>query len=416
MTKADKINRRAALSRLLRQTAVLAIAPATTAWASGNLREVFDHVDDWPRGIHLGLTADPRTSMVLGWHTRDPLKGPCEVEIGLLGSDVVWVEQGQSITHPSLGTSQYHEVLIENLHPGTTYELMPRPGTPDAHSVIATTFDRWDGNLVVTAYGDHGTQRASEAVMLGAAAVDADFHLHLGDLSYANGRPSVWNQWFKLIEPLATDRPYLTMLGNHEVEAQWWGDACYRNRFHLPNNKFYYALRHDHLALIVIDSEHMGYAEGLTQRNWAQAELEAATADPRVSWIVVALHRPLYSSSYHGGNADLVRFLEPLLIEYDVDLVLAGHDHIYERSFPIIGGQPQTRERRSYVDINAPIHVTSGGGGDSLYGTGWSEFTAATARVYHYLRMEFVGRERLQVEAIAYDGERIDAFEIIKTE
>ena len=69
------------------------------------------------------------------------------------------------------------------------------------------------------------------------------------------------------------------------------------------------------------------------------AWLEKALAASRARWRIVFGHHPLYSTgAKHGSNIDVRRRVEPVLLgaggEPRVDVVLAGHDHIYQRWHP----------------------------------------------------------------------------------
>jgi 3',5'-cyclic AMP phosphodiesterase CpdA len=67
------------------------------------------------------------------------------------------------------------------------------------------------------------------------------------------------------------------------------------------------------------------------QIDWLEKELKSSSDD----WKIVAFHHPLYSSGgRHGSDVRLRETLEPLFIKYNVSLVLAGHDHFYERIKP----------------------------------------------------------------------------------
>jgi 3',5'-cyclic AMP phosphodiesterase CpdA len=64
---------------------------------------------------------------------------------------------------------------------------------------------------------------------------------------------------------------------------------------------------------------------------WLENQLRSATEQ----WKVVYFHHPLYSDGRtHGSDIDLRTVLEPLFVKYGVNLVLSGHDHIYERITP----------------------------------------------------------------------------------
>jgi proline iminopeptidase len=78
-----------------------------------------------------------------------------------------------------------------------------------------------------------------------------------------------------------------------------------------------------------------GYSHG-QQRAWLERELAAASRDQRIDWIVVCMHQVAMSSAHFNG-ADLgirQQFL-PLFDRYGVDLVVAGHEHHFERTFPV---------------------------------------------------------------------------------
>jgi 3',5'-cyclic AMP phosphodiesterase CpdA len=75
------------------------------------------------------------------------------------------------------------------------------------------------------------------------------------------------------------------------------------------------------------------------QTAWLERTLAAGRRDDSVDWIIVQMHQCACSSSATGNGSDLgirQQWL-PLFDRYEVDLVLNGHDHDYERSFPVHG-------------------------------------------------------------------------------
>jgi hypothetical protein len=81
-----------------------------------------------------------------------------------------------------------------------------------------------------------------------------------------------------------------------------------------------------------------GYSGGV-QTAWLERTLAAGRRDDSVDWIIVQMHQCACSSSATGNGSDLgirQQWL-PLFDRYEVDLVLNGHDHDYERSFPVRG-------------------------------------------------------------------------------
>ena len=112
-------------------------------------------------------------------------------------------------------------------------------------------------------------------------------------------------------------------------------------------------------------------------------------------WQVVYLHHPIYSSGKHGSDMDLREVLEPVLVRGGADVLLAGHEHNYERTTPREG----------------IVHVITGGGGKDLRDVGSSDFTVVSKSEFHFLLVEVVD-DSMEIKAINVDGAIIDSFSI----
>ena len=148
--------------------------------------------------------------------------------------------------------------------------------------------------------------------------------LMLGDNLY--GGESVRDFQTKFEEPykdlLANGVKFYAALGNHDNPKQ---------RFYKPfnmNGQRYYTFKPtDRVRFFVLDSNYMDPE----QLAWLERELKASNS----AWKICYFHHPLYSSGRrHGSDEDLRAFLEPLLLKYGVKVVLAGHEHFYERLRP----------------------------------------------------------------------------------
>ena len=110
------------------------------------------------------------------------------------------------------------------------------------------------------------------------------------------------------------------------------------------------------------------YSKNSEQFNFVKQELEKASKDPNIDWIVVYYHKPIYTStSKHAGLTSLRDIYHPLFDQYDVDLVLSGHNHNYQRTFPLSFNQDDSarpiivnKNPNTYNQIGAPIFITSG--------------------------------------------------------
>ena len=120
------------------------------------------------------------------------------------------------------------------------------------------------------------------------------------------------------------------------------------------------------------------YASGQPnlQTIWLEKTLAESRHDPSVDMIVVFMHQVPLSSSATGNGSDLgirQQWL-PLFDQYQVDLVLNGHDHDYERSFPVRGADADAgHEVASGAVVNTlrphPVTTTDNGVFDTSQGT-----------------------------------------------
>lgn len=150
-----------------------------------------------------------------------------------------------------------------------------------------------------------------------------DFVVMVGDNMYGSERPQDYEKKF--------ERPYKALLdggvkfyaalGNHDDPNQ---------RFYKLFNmggETYYRYSKGPAEFFVLDTT----ALDPKQVRWLEQQLQAS----RASWKIVYFHHPLYSSgATHGSEVDMRVLLEPLFIKYGVNLVLAGHEHFYERINP----------------------------------------------------------------------------------
>ena len=114
----------------------------------------------------------------------------------------------------------------------------------------------------------------------------------------------------------------------------------------------------------------------------------------RSPWQVVYMHHPLYSSGRHGSDTELREALEPVLIAGGADVVLAGHDHNYERTTPQHG----------------IVHIVTGAGA-KLRRVGSSDFTVASESKLHFLMVE-ASEDSMGIKAISVDGTVMDSLSV----
>jgi alkaline phosphatase D len=71
---------------------------------------------------------------------------------------------------------------------------------------------------------------------------------------------------------------------------------------------------------------------------WLERTLREARQDPSVDMIVVFMHQCAMSTARgNGSDLGIRQAWLPLFDKYEVDLVLSGHEHDYERTYPVRG-------------------------------------------------------------------------------
>jgi len=175
--------------------------------------------------------------------------------------------------------------------------------------------------------------------------------------------PYVWTSYLSTIEASAASAPWMFTTGNHDAEiftASLDADAVtvenygrigyggHAKRTDLPKNgpsqcPSVYSLSYGTVGVISVDANELsweiqgllGYSDG-AQARWVRRQLGAFRADPEIDFIVVFFHECAFSTcESHSSDGGVRHILAPLFAEFEVDLAIQGHNHIYERSNPI---------------------------------------------------------------------------------
>lgn len=97
------------------------------------------------------------------------------------------------------------------------------------------------------------------------------------------------------------------------------------------------------------------------QLHWLRYVLNAAQADSTVQNVFVFAHTPFLTKSEHPANSSMTTLLTEFSQRNKVKMVFSGHNHVYERSYPVTGNSTYPMGVRD--DVNGVIYFTTGGGG-----------------------------------------------------
>lgn len=377
-------------------------------------------------GLHLQFGADAATEVTVSWHTLRPVHNP-RVLLGHLDGRLQQTAEARPVSYTdgkSKQTVHAYHALLGKLQPGTAYMYAAlHDGAAPAFGTF-TTAPHGRAPFTFTSFGDQGTPTmgklfvppagvtlprpvlvndnlgspAAGDTVLGIEQVRPLFHLFNGDLCYANlaqDRVRTWWDFWTNNSRSARNRPWMPSPGNHENELGNGpiGYQAYQTFFSVPKASgqtdvtrgLWYAFTAGSVRIVSIanddvtyqdggDSYVRGYSAG-AQKAWLEQELKASRDNTAIDWIVVCMHQVAISTVDHFNGADLGIREEwvPLFDRYNVDLVVCGHEHHYERSHPIRGQEAnQTltpKPAATATDIidttKGTVHMVIGGGGTS---------------------------------------------------
>lgn len=199
--------------------------------------------------------------------------------------------------------------------------------------------------------------------------------------------PDQWVVFNEIIAPIRKTSEFYPLLGNHERNAD-----LYFKIFQLPGNERWYSVRKGPMIFFMLDSNWL-IGPGSNQHAWLEKELQSVPKD--VKFVAAVFHHPAISSGPYPDEKNLQKRLLPLLEKYRVDIVFAGHEHVYERSFK-----------------DGITHVTTGGGGAPLhFQLRQNPYGQIFRAVHHFCVLQVTG-QMLDVRVYDTDMALVDEFRL----
>ncbi|MBS2022607.1 MAG: metallophosphoesterase family protein, partial [Deltaproteobacteria bacterium] len=346
---------------------LLLVVLAIVLWSSRAHASNYPYVQDGPV-----ITGVSPTEAWVTWYTahHEGQGTECTIEentpgLGDHNTDTPTLSLSTGALVTDTNCDRTHRVHLTGLSPSTAYtftldkEWDAKGGTIAAGSFTTAPAAGSGAGVKFVVYGDTrndlalgGTdtsphhQAVVDAII--AHESDAAFIVHTGDLALnivgVSGDDRGYTEFFSIERPLLAHKPLFVVLGNHETIDTTFFDTMFDPaRFSGSAHPYYQSFDWGKVHFALADSFEGspttlglgGLNPGVTdaQVQWLDADLQNAHAHGQVSFL--GIHQGPYShssdSKAHGGLADVVLKIIPLMLKYGVRASLAGHDHYYQR-------------------------------------------------------------------------------------
>jgi hypothetical protein len=251
-------------------------------------------------------------------------------------------------------------------------------------------------------YGDTRTGSAMhQSVIDQIAKLNPDLVIHSGDL-WDGYTPATFASILTKnanIGNLLNSGFYVVSRGNHETVADYLAFKPSLARGN-TTERFSYTAGNSFFVVLGMDPK--------SAATFLEGELKKPEATA-ARWRFVQSHYPVYSGgTSHGASG--IPSIEQLCDTYHVAVYWSGHDHIYERSHQVFGGQVVDTGDALSLN-NGTVYVVSGGGGAPLYGVARITTTHVQSSINNYVDV-VASPTSLTVKAYKVDGSLVDSYVI----
>jgi len=445
--------------------------------------------------LQIGYQPAPGT-MELMWHSADSSTN-WDVEVKAVGA-ANWSKAGKPeltrVAVANVNTHFVYRTLLTNLPTGNSFSYRVLKNKKQVFTAQGKAPKRKDQAFRFLAFGDIGAGTPSAKLLAKQAHIaNPDLVVVPGDIVYERGLISEYRTNFWPVynadtvsnegAPLMRTVPFVAALGNHDGDTRdlnsfpdalayysFWDQplnglpaveggpivpaikATPENRkaFETAAGKAYpvmgnFSFDYGNVHWTFIDSDTYVDWTDNSLRKWLTDDLLAAKD---AAWRIVVFHHPGFSSSIDHFEQQQMRLLSPLMEAGKVDVVLNGHVHNYQRSFPLtfqpekkgtllVGGKDNKTIRGRVVPgkwtldkafdghtqtkPNGIIYLVTGAGGQELYNEeqehdtdSWQKFTFKYIAHTHSFTVADVDGNKITFRQVAEDGKELDTFSITK--
>ncbi len=368
---------------LLKSVFVVAVVLAVGCGIPSGGRNTWEEPSEglFTTGPYIVLGQEPGQAFVA---FKAELKQPPKVEW--------WVGSGERTTVRAIRNDDLWVARLEALPSGDkiSYRVLSEIGDTSAKQFRVGVKNGESFRFAV--FGDtRSRHNVHRAIVEAVERENIDFVVHTGDMVERGGVKSQWDLFFQIERPLLLETPMIPAIGNHDKGARQYYRRYFMHRLWARNLRYFYT-DWGNLRVVAMDGG-IECREGCTQYGFVEQVL--AEGAEQGKFLVMMLHFPPYSSGAHGSHKGVQKPVSDLARTYGVELVLAGHDHNYERTKPIDG----------------TTYVVSGSAGAPIRPVRPRSFTAHARTEPHYVLID-VEADRLVLRAVNLKGVVFDSYVI----
>ncbi len=296
--------------------------------------------------VSVTINGDADNARGFCWYTDE--KSGTDLQLAPVGEELASAELIEGSSYKAM-EKYVHKVKAENLLPGTKYAYRVGDSESGVWSDIGyfTTADKNEdsANFIVIAdvqaSNEENFKMAADVMKKAVETMpEYEFTANLGD--FVNDCTNEeWDSYFRNFAFANMNSTIVPVTGNHEGNLQWFK---FNNMFNVgtPAGSItmtgcYYSFDWGDAHFAVLNSNDM-YPMSMAQVNWLKNDMNASDAQ----WKIVLMHRALYSAGKNINKPDTLvmrNVLLPVIDELGVDIVFAGHDHMYFRTETVKGDE-----------------------------------------------------------------------------
>lgn len=301
--------------------------------------------------VSVTINGDSATARGFCWYTDE--KAGTDLQVAPVGASLTKAEVISGISYWSM-EKYVHKAEADNLTPDTKYQYRVGDSKTGVWSDVGyfTTSSKTSdtANFIVyadvQASNDENFQKAANVLQSAVETMpNYEFAINLGD--FVNDCTNEeWDSYFNNFAFMNMNTTLVPVAGNHEGNLQWFK---FNNMFNIGEAEnsatttgCYYSFDWGDAHFAVLNTNDM-YPMSASQTNWLKNDMNSSDAQ----WKIILMHRALYSAGKNINKPDTVvmrNHLLPIIDELGIDVVFAGHDHMYFRTEPVKGEEVQTAE------------------------------------------------------------------------